>query len=77
MGPTVGHVVRESRRVIGVDRIFLPPTLVERACDQVDAWLQSPSLTLLGEDESYWPELRTLVLDGQIYAQTAAVVDPN
>ena len=34
--------------------------------DQVEAWLESPSLTLLAESEAYWPELRTVLQEGRI-----------
>jgi uncharacterized protein len=47
-------------------RIYAPPTPLELAVAQVDAWLESPSLVLLAEDEAYWPRLRALVLDGKI-----------
>jgi predicted nucleic acid-binding protein len=34
--------------------------------DQLEAWLESPSLTLLTESEGYWPVLRTLMQEGRI-----------
>ena len=36
------------------------------AVDQVDAWLESPSVTLLAESERYWPALKGLVKEGRI-----------
>jgi uncharacterized protein len=36
------------------------------ACDQVDAWLESPSLVLLTESDQHWPALRELLAAGQI-----------
>jgi predicted nucleic acid-binding protein len=48
-------------------RIFDPPTPLEIACDQVESWLESPSLVLLAEPGGlYWKELRASVLDGGI-----------
>jgi toxin-antitoxin system PIN domain toxin len=47
-------------------RIFRTPTPVETALDQVDAWLESPSLTMLGEAEDYWPMQRRLVAAGRV-----------
>lgn len=47
-------------------RIYSPPTPLDLAVDQVEAWLESPSLVLLAEDEGYWPRLRALVLAGQV-----------
>jgi hypothetical protein len=39
-------------------RIFSPPTPLAAALDQVDAWLESPSVVTLAEDVDYWPQLR-------------------
>lgn len=47
-------------------RIFRTPTPVDAALDQVDAWLESPSLTMLGEREDYWRLLRELAAAGRI-----------
>lgn len=47
-------------------RIFRTPSPVEAALDQVDAWLESPSLTLLGEGEGYWPAFRKLLSAGRV-----------
>jgi toxin-antitoxin system PIN domain toxin len=47
-------------------RIYSPPTPLDLAVDQVEAWLESPSLVLLAEDGGYWPRLRALVLAGQV-----------
>ena len=47
-------------------RIFFHPTPANRALDQVEAWLESPSLTMLCEPETYWQSLRTLVEKGRI-----------
>ena len=44
----------------------LPPTPLAGALDQVEAWLESPSLVLLTETEGYWPELRNLLEQGRI-----------
>jgi hypothetical protein len=35
------------------------------ALDQVEAWLESPSLSVLSETEGYWPELRVMVAAGK------------
>jgi uncharacterized protein len=47
-------------------RIYAPPTPLASAVAQIEAWLESPGLVLLAEDEAYWPRLRALVLDGKI-----------
>jgi predicted nucleic acid-binding protein len=37
-----------------------------RALNQIDAWLESPTLMLLAESSTYWPTLRTPLAGGQI-----------
>ena len=34
--------------------------------DQIEAWLESPSLVLLAETEGHWPELRSALEQGRI-----------
>lgn len=58
--------VHEFLAVVTHPRIFAPPTPLARACDQVDAWLEAPSVTLLGESPSYWATLRELALRGKV-----------
>ncbi|MCU0243676.1 MAG: PIN domain-containing protein [Acidobacteria bacterium] len=57
--------VHEFLAVVTHPRIYVPPTPLEAALDQVDAWLGSPSLVLIGEDASHWPRLRALVSAGK------------
>jgi len=47
-------------------RIWNPPTPIESALDQVDAWIESPSLVLLAEGQEHWSELRTQIEAGRI-----------
>lgn len=47
-------------------RIYAPPTPFAQALDQIDAWLESPSLVLLGESDMHWRELRKLITEGHI-----------
>jgi predicted nucleic acid-binding protein len=47
-------------------RIYKPPTPVDRAISQVDAWLESPSLVLIGESEGHWRALRELLVAGKV-----------
>jgi toxin-antitoxin system PIN domain toxin len=51
-------------------RIYAPPTPPERALDQIDAWLESPTLNLLGESGEHWSQLRTLI-------ETSRIVGPQ
>jgi predicted nucleic acid-binding protein len=42
------------------------PAEPEVALDQVEAWLEAPSLVLLAEAEGYWPGLRAALVEGRI-----------
>ena len=46
--------------------IYVPPTPLDRALDQIDIWLQSPSLVLLTESPAHWTTLRALLLESAI-----------
>lgn len=46
--------------------MYMPPTPLSAALDQVEAWIESPSLVLLAEPEGYWRELRSFLEAGRI-----------
>ena len=58
--------IHEFLSVATHPRIWDPPTPTEAALDQVDAWLESPSLVLLAEGPEHWDELRALLEAGRI-----------
>jgi toxin-antitoxin system PIN domain toxin len=58
--------VHEFLAIVTHPRIYKPPTPVDAAVAQVDAWLESPSLVLIGEAESHWHVLRDLLLAGKV-----------
>jgi len=47
-------------------RIYAPPTPLPQALDQVDAWLESPTLALLAESATHWSTLRTMLIDARV-----------
>jgi hypothetical protein len=47
-------------------RIYDPPTPLDAALDQVDAWLESPSLVLLGESPDHWAGMRPLLVSSRV-----------
>ena len=53
--------VYEFFAVVTHTRIYNPPTPQARALEQIDMWLESPTLALLTEDEAHWPALRALL----------------
>jgi toxin-antitoxin system PIN domain toxin len=58
--------LHEFLAIVTHPRIYAPPTPADTAIDQVEAWLESPSLTLLAESERYWPDLRASLQEGRI-----------
>lgn len=52
--------------VVTHPKIYDPPSTLEQACDQIDAWLESPGLVLLAEYEAHWPRLRSVLRAGRI-----------
>lgn len=58
--------LHEFVAIVTHPRIYDPPSTLEQAIDQVDAWLESPGLALLTEHEAYWPELRAALRAGRI-----------
>lgn len=58
--------LHEFLAIVTHPRIFQPPTPLGRATDQVEAWLESPSLVLLAESPDYWPRLRELLGAGHV-----------
>ena len=58
--------LHEFIAVVTHPRIYQPPTPLEGALDQVEAWLESPSLVLLSEGEGYWALLREMTKASRI-----------
>jgi toxin-antitoxin system PIN domain toxin len=54
--------VHEFLAVVTHPRIFATPTPLIQAVDQVQAWMESPSLVLLGEGAGYWQRSSELLL---------------
>jgi toxin-antitoxin system PIN domain toxin len=47
-------------------RIYLPASTAEAAIDQVDAWLESPTVHLIAEGDAHWPVLRAMLAGGRV-----------
>jgi toxin-antitoxin system PIN domain toxin len=58
--------LHEFLAIVTHPRIYDPPTPLTLAIEQVDAWMESPSLVLLAEDPGYWARLRDLGITGRI-----------
>jgi toxin-antitoxin system PIN domain toxin len=58
--------IHEFLAIVTHPRIYNPPTPLIKAIDQVDAWLESPSLVLLAESADYWPVLKSALENGRV-----------
>lgn len=58
--------IHEFLAIVTHPRIYTPPTPLSDAVDQVEAWLESPSLVLLSEPEGYWVALRNILELGKV-----------
>ena len=58
--------LHEFLAVITHPRIYKPPTPLSAALDQVNAWMESPSLVLIGEAMGYWEGLRGVLQEGKV-----------
>ena len=57
--------VHEFLAIVTHPRIFDPPSTLDEALDQVDAWFESPVIERLGESETHWEILREQLRSGQ------------
>jgi len=58
--------VHEFLAIVTRPRIFDPPSTLDAAIDQVDAWLESPAADLLTEGHAHWGLLSDLLRKGRI-----------
>ena len=58
--------LHEFLAIVTHPRIYAPPSPLSQALDQVDAWLESPTLLLLSESSYHWNKLRLLLLTGRV-----------
>lgn len=58
--------LHEFLAIVTHPRIYAPPTPLDRALDQVAAWLESPTVVLLSETPTYWPDLRELLATARV-----------
>lgn len=56
----------EFLAVVTRSRVFDSPTPLPRALGQIEAWLESPSLLLLGDDRSCWSSFMTAASQAKV-----------
>lgn len=60
------HCLHEFISIVTNPGIYKPPSTPEEALNQIEIWMESPGLRLIGESRSYWPMLRETVLNGKL-----------
>lgn len=58
--------LHEFLAIVTHPRIYAPASPLARALDQIDAWIESPTLVLLAEAAEHWSTLRALLTAGRI-----------
>lgn len=58
--------LHEFLAIVTHPKIFRPPTPLKVALEQIEHWLDSPTLTLLSEEDGYWPILNRIIESGHI-----------
>jgi len=58
--------LHEFLAIVTHPKIYSPPSPLEAALAQVDAWMESPGLVLLAETVGYWPGLRATLAAGRV-----------
>jgi len=58
--------IHEFLAVVTHPRIYRPPTPPADAILQVDYWMESSTLHLIGEDPGYWEHFKSLLIPGKV-----------
>lgn len=58
--------VHEFLAIVTHPRIFRPPSTLDEATAQMEAWRESPTLVLIGEGPEYWTRLRAVLEAGRV-----------
>jgi uncharacterized protein len=58
--------IHEFFNIVTHARIYRPPSTIDQALAQVDAWLASPSIVLLGEGPEHWATLSSLLRSSRV-----------
>ncbi len=58
--------IHEFFSIVTHPKVFKPASTIEQAIHQIEIWMESPRLHLLGEETDYWPYLKSIVQEGKI-----------
>lgn len=59
--------LHEFLAVVTHPKVYAPPSTMASAIEQVDAWMASPTLVLLGESRDHWSILRGQFTAGRVH----------
>ena len=58
--------IHEFLAIVTHPGIYDPPSTIIQAINQVETWLDSPSLEIIGESGNHWATLRELLRQGRV-----------
>lgn len=58
--------VHEFLGIVTHPKIYVPPTNLSKAFEQVESWLESPNISVIGETTLHLQNIKTLALEGKI-----------
>jgi hypothetical protein len=58
--------IHEFIAIVTHPRIFDPASPLQKAIEQIEAWLESPSLSLITESAQHWTTLKEALTSGRI-----------
>lgn len=58
--------IHEFLAIVTHPKIFDPPTPIEIAISQVEAWIESPTLSLISETDAHWEFLADAIKKGKV-----------
>jgi uncharacterized protein len=58
--------IHEFLAIISSPKIYRPPMPTGQAAQQVENWMESPSLRLIGETTGYWAQLQHILRDSPV-----------
>ena len=58
--------MHEFYAVVTHPRLYAPPSAPNQALDQIEAWLDVPSVRVLAEAHDYFPRLRELIRSANV-----------
>jgi uncharacterized protein len=58
--------LHEFLAIVTHARIYSPPSTMAQAIDQIDAWMESPTVTIIGESADHWSLLSRCLAEARI-----------